>query len=212
MKTGIARALPACAPVIALVLFGALVVFGAQALTPSDAGSIEQAYAASNATVKSALTKKLNSIEAGAPEGEFYFDGVHSKFKDLDGDGKVELLVHYGSGAYGRAVNEVYKYKSGKVKRVLRGDDRGLAFLKYYPKTKTLVLQKGYKAMSFTYWYKYVNGKYRQQAAKFDATQYTGGLSYEGKAGKAISKSAFAKRIAKLKKGKAKSLKRCWAW
>jgi len=195
-----------------LVFTGATAIIGVQACAPNGFCGLEQAQAISAAKAKKVLKKKLKSIKKKVHSDAPNFDGIHYKFADMNKDGKVELFIHYGSGTWGQAVNEVYTAKSGKAKRIYHGDDRGLEFSKCYPKTKTVIVQKLYKGMIYTYWYKYTGGKLKQKAAKFDATGYTGSLSYEGSKGKAVSKASYSKRIAKLKKGKAKSLKSPWSW
>lgn len=85
------------------------------------------------------------------------YGGLAYAYVDVDGDGIDELIIEPGYGYYFQGI---YKYRSGRVKRVC-AIGQG-PFKRYYPKKKIVFSQKtGHMGVLTDNYFKWSNGTYK---------------------------------------------------
>lgn len=151
-----------------------------------------------HADAYSAVKNKVESVAGRYKENSY-------EIKDIDGDGQEEGVIQfYGPGHGSARTLQIYKYKSGKVVKVLNDYVYGLSKLTVYKKGII-----GYGAGHGGEWYRYYKlsgGKYKlvaikSRVAKAGGSIYNGPWAYSN--GKStITKSAFNAAIKGIKKNK----------
>ena len=100
--------------------------------------------------------------------------------KDITGDKIVDLILDYHTYLDGSGDTfNIYTYKSGKVKCILKYGQYGMNYLHYYKKSKGLVMYcSGHGHESYTY-IKYSGGKFKTVAQR-GRMSVNGGNDYNG--------------------------------
>ena len=156
-----------------------------------------------HADAKSEIRSKLVSVTSKYTDSSY-------KIVDIDKDGKVEGIAEFHAPGYGSARTfQIYKYKSGKVVRVLNDYVYGLSKFTVYKKG-IIAYGAGHGGEWYRY-YKLTNGKYKLKGVKSRVAR-AGGGAYNGpwaysNGKKTITKAAFDSAIKGIKKGKKKTVK-----
>ena len=153
----------------------------------------------------------LDDLKVQARANDF-FDGLFYQFADLDGDGVDELFVSYLSGSWSETTNLIYKLQDGEVVRIFEYVRRGGGFVRCYPQTGTVVVQMTYKAMVYTWYYRYEDGVLVQRAAELDGRNYNGSLGYEGAEGVEVTGEEDRALVSGLENGDAIELSLESSW
>lgn len=169
-----------------------------------------EAYATSKYKEKEAFKKKLPSIYQQVKMDSYLpTTQVKYTFLDINKDGVMEMLVYDSLNPYSKGY--IYTYNKGRVKLALTKfsyqPSRNIDIL-YYQKGNVLKCSYISEHESYTYIYKYKNGKF-VKAAEIMSDEISN-KTYKI-AGKKVSKKAYDKNLRKMVKGskakKAKGLK-----
>ena len=189
--------------IIALVLFGFIfsqIIPGNMSIPTVQAKSVKK-------TVKKAKRAYEEKVVSLASDNE---TEVYYRIIDVTGDKIPELLTEYLKTSR-HGVLQVYKYKKGKVKKILDKENENLTIY-LYRKTKTLLIYNSYHSYNDRAYYKYSNGKFRLKAKRCCNSSAEVKKWYEKGNGSTISKKKYNRIIKKLKKGKKKNLHYYESW
>ena len=147
-----------------------------------------------------------NYVQKAKDSGRGYFIA----YKDLDGDGIVELALEYHPYRNGSTyVLQIYTYKQKKVYRMLNYYQYGADSLTAYK--KGLVCHGRGHGSDWYVWFKKVGYKYRIIAQKSRKYLSTIGKWYYGNQKDYISKNQYKRLVRTIKKKKINTIgKRGW--
>ena len=177
---------------IMMAVLGATLALGAVAMQPQEAFATSSA----NKAATKAYRNKLKSLCIKSNGNiEFYYT-------DINKDRIRDLVVWAG---YQAAGSQVYTYKYGKLRKLVKVDHG--YFRSYYSKKKVLTAKRGHKGIMSDIYYKWNNKKIKRVLAR--RVVDTNPLAYgENKVvtyyvkGKKVSASKYKKYVRGLKAGK----------
>lgn len=184
------------------------ILLAAVLLIPVSGYSAVDVQAASTSTKNKKAVKlydkKTNTLKAKSQY-------VWYKYVDVTGDGVKEAVINYKLKTEGGSSSTVcvYKYSSGKIKRILKISNYGFSKVISYKKSKGLVLYSaGHGSESYQY-FKMSGGKYKYKGmksriAKNGGSYYNGPWYYYNASASRIKKAKFKSLINGIVSGKAK--------
>ena len=154
------------------------------------------AESTANKNAKNAYEKYVNVAKNS---GRGYFVA----YKDITGDGVVEMLLSYHPECTGSGYrDQLFTYKNGKAKKLYQEDEYGLDKLTRY--SNGLVCHGAGHGNEWYKYYKMSGGKYKLVAMKARTTN--GKWNYSNGKGTTYSKSKFSSIKNEIKTGKARSI------